>query len=246
MFVYIKQQVKNLKRRCVINKITLRRGFYFEVLFRGRARPKSVSRAVRLCDPKGHFPIVCEDIPLFPKERKRKLSTESFDLWLLINTFSYVISGTERALIIDRDGRLCEHIEKPLTKVRTLYVLTRAPKAYERINGRLLQVVGASPVIIDTLSPDFPFSAVFSPFGTSGMCSTPDKFAIIGEGGYGLCGDEVIIKGKRCDRLLLAAIHKCIGKNETENALPCFLIRGERRCTPDGLRAKIKGPRFSP
>lgn len=242
MFIYIKTQCRNLRRNWVINKVSVVGGYYFEISFRKSASKKKIAKAVKICDRTGKLPIVCGNIPLYPKEDKRRLDVAPFRLFLLINTFCHVIKGCERALITDKTAKLCEYLEKPIKSVRTLYILTSVAEKYEEACEELLCRFGVSPIIIEKINPLFPFAAVFSPFETDKNVGNLK----IGKGGFQICEDEVILCGKRIPFLLAAAIHTCIGANLTANALPCFLESGNKKCSPDALRTKIKDSRFSP
>ena len=240
MFIYIKERCRSLHRKCVINKVSLKGGFYFEISFRNTATKRKIAKAIQICDKSEKLPIVCDNIPLNMREQRRRLDPQPFNLFLLINAFCHIIKGCDRALIIDRNGMLSKHLEKPLKSVRTLYVLTKATASYEGVCEHLLSRLGVSPVIIESVSPYFPFPAVFAPFGTDEMCKTPDNCIMLGKGGFGLCCDEVFLGRKRFPYSIAAAIHLCIGTKESKNALPCFLEKQDRKYSPDGLRAKIK------
>ena len=242
MFIYIKTQCRNLRRNWVINKVSVVGGYYFEISFRKSASKKKIAKAVKICDRTGKLPIVCDNLALYPKEERRRLDVAPFRLFLLINTFCHVIKGCERALITDKTAKLCEYLEKPIKSVRTLYILTNASEKYEETCERLLCQFGVSPIIIEKINPLFPFTAVFSPFEMNKNCGNVK----IGKGGFQICEDEVFLGNKRLPFLLAAAIHLCIGTGQTANALPCFLESGNKKCSPDALRAKIKDSRFLP
>lgn len=238
MFIYIKERCNDLHRKCVINKVSLKGGYYFEISFKRWATKKSIARAVKICDRSGKLPIVCDNIALHTREERRRLDTSPFDLLLLINAFCHIIKGSDRALIIDIDGKLRNSLEKPLKNVRTLYVLTKSNQAYEDTCEQLLSRFGVSPVIIESVNPLFPFPVTFAPFGSDDIYR--DKCIKLGKGGFEIYGDEVFLDGKRIPRSLAAAINICIGTKESKNALPCFLHKSGRRYSPESLRAKIK------
>ena len=243
MFIYIKTRCSALHRKCVINKISVMGGYYFEISFRKNASKKKIAKTVKLCDATGKLPIVCDNIPLYPKEKRRVLDIAPFYDFLLMNAFCHIIKGKERALIIDKNGEFFNLIEKPLKSVRTLYVLTSAAKKYEDVCEHLLSRLGVSPVIIENVNPLFPFSAVFSPLNSDKYCNASVK---IGKGGFQICQDEVIFKDKRFPFILAAAIHLCIGTKQTQTALPCLLQCGNKKYSPDALRVKIKDSRVLP
>ncbi len=241
MFIYIKQYAKHIKRKYIINKVSLRCGFYFEILFKGKAKKSSLSKALKKCGRHCRLPIVSEDICLPIKEKWRLICLDTFDNLLYINAFSHIIQGCEKALIIDKDGGLCDLILLPLTRVRTLYILTSRPDLYEKANERALFSVGACSIILEKIEKDITFSAVLMPFGTQGLCPVPHQFTIIGKGGYEIFGNEVIFKNKRYDKALMAAIYLCLNDKSVGLSSPAMLYNGDRRISPQGLKAKIKG-----
>ena len=244
MFIYIKQYVKCIKRKYIINKVSLRCGFYFEILFKGKAKKSTLERALKKCGRHCRFPIVCDGLLLPAREQSRLLCLDSFDNLLYINAFSHIISGCEKALIIDRDGVLCDLILLPLTKVRTLYILTKRPDLYEKANERALYSVGACSIILEKAEKNITFSAVLMPFGTQGLCSIPHSYTMVGKGGYQIFGNDVVFKNRRYDRALMAAIYLCLNDKSVGLSLPAMLYDGNRRISPDGLKAKIKGSGF--
>lgn len=239
MFIYIKQNIKQLDCKCIISKATTDCGFYFEVLFKGRPSRGALSRAINRCDRCFRLPIVCDGVCL-PKElRPRQLNTERFDTILLINAFSDVISGHSKALVIDPDGLLCDNLLLPLTKVGTLYVLTRRPDIYEQSNRRALRTVGSSAILLESIYDFSPFCAVLMPFGTGGIYREPHHNFLFGQGGFVPFGNDVIFRKQHCDRLLMAAFYSELQDKRAGLCTPALLYRNERTISPQGLKIKL-------
>ncbi len=239
MFIYIKQNIKQLDCRYIISKATTDCGFYFEVLFRGCPSRGAVARAIKHCDRHFRLPIVCSDIPLRPEHERRLLNTERFDTLLLINAFSYVIGGHSKALVIDPLGRLSDSLLLPLTKVGMLYVLTRRPDIYEQANRRALRTIGSSAVVLETTYDFSSYSAVLMPFGTGGLCREPHHKFLFGPGGYLPCGNEVFFRKQRRNRLLMAAFYSELQDKKAGLCLPSCLCRDGFKLSPEGLKIKL-------
>ncbi len=245
MFIYVKDEVKRLKERWRIDKINQKNGFYYEVLFKNRATPHAVARAVKLCDKKKNLPIVCrEGTKLSRREVERFLDVSEYDTVLLINAFSYIIAGGVRALVIDETGDLCDRLRLPLLSVKTLYVLTRRPDLYEKANERSLRTVGSGVIILEDVSDCIHFDAVLMPNGTKGFGRRPSCFAVFGKGGYMPCGESVHYNGNTYERRLAAAMYMCFGDKKSELCLPSMLFCDNRKISPEGLKNRLDSRRM--
>lgn len=245
MFIYVKDEVKCLKERWRIDKINQKNGFYFEVLFKNRATPHGVARAVKKCDKKGILPIVCrESIKLGYGETERLLDVSEYDTVLLINAFSHIIAGGTRALVVDANGDLCDRLQLPLTSVKTLYVLTRRPDLYERANAQALRTVGNGAVVLENVEESLPFAAVLMPNGTEGICNRSCSSIFLGKGGYMPFGDTVYRRGNTYERLLAAAMYMCLGDKKAGLYLPSMLFYGNRKISPEGLKIRLDSRRI--
>lgn len=233
MFIYIKTDVFSIEHKYIINRVATECGYYFEIVFKRRPSPALLHRAISRCGDKT-LPVIYGGI-MRKRDSARLLDCSPFDNILLINAFSFVCAHSERALIIDRDGRLCDKLMLPLCKIKTLYVLSDRHDLYQQENGRLLRLIGTSAVLLERKIDICDFPAVLAP---EGIENGSHQF-LFGRGGFLPAGNRVTIRHKSFDRDLQAALY-CQTKNKHASlACPEKLCRDGREISLSALKLRL-------
>lgn len=237
MFIYIKNDVCEPQHRYVINKVSLQSGEYFEIAFKKHPSPTLISRAVSHCG-KGSFPIVY-DGALKRREQKRRFNTHKYDTLLLINGFSEVCRGLDKALFIDPYGEFCEQIFMPICAIKTLYVLSPFKDLYADAANYSLKTFGAGALILENKVPLHDFPAVLSPRGISEIYGNASHPFLFGEGGYMPAGDRVVVHRRHFDKNLQAALYCCLKDKKSATAAPEFFTKNGVLISSNSLKLRL-------
>ena len=207
MFIYI-----NKGDEIKLTEVPFMNKSYFSITLPLDAGARRVVRLIKRC-PRD-IPIASEGVLLPKAFSRRLLDRRFFETRLLLNAFCDIIKGCRDAVICDPDGRLKSAVFRPLTRVRTLYILTQKEELYAGLAARALREVGAGPIILKTEGAPFP--AVALNLGEK----LPRAGVILGRGGFIPAGDTVIIKNRRESRILAAAKYTVFSDKNAASALP--------------------------
>ncbi|MBQ8550241.1 MAG: hypothetical protein IJ426_02750 [Clostridia bacterium] len=196
---------------------------FFEISIPPGLKPKRISRLIRQF-PRD-IPIASEGVLLPKALSHRMLDRRFFETRLMLNAFCDVITDRRDAVICDPDGRLKNAVLRPLTRVRTLYILTQNESLYAPFAERALREVGAVPIILKN-------EGVLSPAVALNLGERlPRAGVVLGRGGFVPTGNTVTVKNRSESRILAAAKYTVFMDKNAAAALPEKMKNGNLTLT---------------
>lgn len=235
MFIYINENFSDDKRGFVINRAEIGENFYYEIVFGKPVTKAAAHRALRRLDDR--LPIAYGG-ELKSSYNHRILPTDNFRLLLLCNGFSHICKGSEKALIVDTYGTLCDYLYMPLTAVRTLYILTKRPDIYDRWNEAALRNFGTSAVLFSSARGIHNFQAVLSPFGDLEAEERSLPF-LFGKNGWDVTCGPVLVRGEEKSFLLMNAFYNLKMEKSVLGAVPQNFTKDGKTMPTAALKLRL-------